>query len=328
MGIGFFPPRCVMPGPTPPAAAGCVDFVFNSQAELEAQFPAVAGVHTLNQDGSYCWGEFALTAGNRVVVPTGMRQLHQGHGPSSEVQFDNGAGVVGFMLDSGSEVMMRDMHITQLGADAIGLRPDGTRVFLSCLIVEADQGVALQHAANDLLAQNVRLIGGTGDQALLLGPGGAAESHWTNLYIEGVTDGNGVTVQEYSTFMWVGGRVENAGGAALDAVEIAAGAGVDISDVSLIGIEFAGTWGDAVQHTSGDVHRCKLDGCSGEPGVGTLVDWLAANIPSPAGLTVVNCNTEISAAGFLQGHSQLSPRCNYKANTNASGLSTETPIVP
>lgn len=324
-GLALYPPHPLGSSAPPPIAASCIDFVINSQAELEALAPNVGNVHTLNQSGSYCWGSFPLDAARRIVVPAAVRQLHQGHGPSSRVVCTNIAGEVGWQLQAGAEVTMRDLTVVQAGQ---GYALDcATDAVFSTFAAEATQGIAFRHSAGEMLASNVNLLGGTGAACLELN-GVFAESHWTNLRIRGVTAGDGVRVTgTYSSFLWVGGRIDNAGGAGLDAVEIAAGAGNVVGDVTIVGIEFGGTWGDAVQHTSGTVDRCGIVGNSAEGGIGTLVDWFAANIPA-GGLTVSANHTFIPVGSYIQNHTVVSARCNYKGNTHSTGLFSETPIVP
>ena len=72
-------------GPAGPAGADCCTPIPDN-ATLTALWPPVAGVHTVAANGCYCFGSFALTAGNRIQVPAGIYCRFTGAGPASELE--------------------------------------------------------------------------------------------------------------------------------------------------------------------------------------------------------------------------------------------------
>ena len=121
------------------AGAGCIDGVINSQAELEALWPNVAGVHTVAADGVYCFGEFALTAGRSIAVPAGRRCRFIGHGSASVVTFNNAGG--GITLAATSEFYADNLVIRQSNAAGSGILTSSAKAVLNKVGFDGD-GVA------------------------------------------------------------------------------------------------------------------------------------------------------------------------------------------
>lgn len=323
MGYGLFGPR---PGFPPSGGGGgagnCVDYAINSAAELEAAFPAAAGVHTLNADGSFCWGRFALTGGNRIAIPANQRQLHMGHGPDSLVSglVDNAL----FTVDANAQTTFRDFAMVNTSTNAASacLNSASFDCKLSCMTMGATV-LGVIHSGGVMLSQNLFIdgfnaatVGGTG----ITLNGNLSESHWTNTRMQNCNSA-GRTTGPYSSAVFVGGRVNNCG----DGFRLEHGAN-SIGDLSVQAMEFQAL-DDAVQWVSGSVNRANVIGNTAAADVTTLVDWQAANIPTDCLLVCGNV-TSINAGSFIQNHAFNSPRANYKCNSRAGGLFSETPIVP
>ncbi len=83
---------------------------------------------------------------------------------------------------------------------------------------------------------------------------------------------------------------------------------------------------DFVRRTGGTVNRATVMGNTlTGTGTASAINWPAANMPT-LGLAVVGNNFNVTTP--FSGFTQASTRVNSKANVSASGLMSETAIVP
>jgi hypothetical protein len=305
-------------GPTGPSGASCVDFVINSQAQLDSVAPPSGNTHTLPSDGTYCFGSFTLTASRQIVVPNGRRVELKGHGTSSQVIGNVGNGAV-FVFQANAIVHLHDMKVenTSTTATPRAIESATTEAYLHDCAILCGSGEGVRVTAGRLFASQMRISNcATGVSCR------GGEVFLVNYDCESLT--NGVSVDAaHGGVQWIGGRIN----AFTNGVRFATGS--TCQSLVLQGVT-AVSGADFVNHVPGSitVNRATIMG-------NTLavtpraITWTAANIPT-GGLAVVGNTFNVNSGPptVFVGFTAASARVNLKANVGPTGLLTETAIVP
>jgi hypothetical protein len=301
-------------GATGPSGASCVDFVINSQAQLDAIAPPSGSIHTLPSDGTYCFGGFTLTAGRQIVVPNARKVELRGHGTSSVVQGNVGNGAV-LVLQANATVHLHDMKVENTSSTATprALESATTEAYLQDVAFLCGNGEGIRVTGGRLFGTQVRI---SNCQTGVSCRGG--EVFLVNYDCESLT--NGVSIDAaHGGFQWVGGRIN------AFTTGLRFNTGSTCQSVVLQGVT-AVSGLDFVSHlpTSVSVNRATIMGNT----VATTtraINWTAANVPT-LGLLIVGNTFNVTTP--FNGFDRTSARVNVKANSGPSGLLSETSLVP
>jgi hypothetical protein len=295
-------------------------YVFETYADIEAAFPAVAGVHTLDETAVYEVAGNIDLDGSRIVI-------------SAQGALLVGAPFVAIISDVAGPVV----HITGTGTKVQGL------TIWNNGDTASDDRCALEVSTPNVQLNGTRAIT-AGNCPTILVTNAAATLLAIGCHVEcaGGTTRAGVRV-EAGVFRAIG--CERVGPAPFVAAFGASVAGIylDACYASATGAasdnfaylsgtalqEFIATncrFGDndiaAVRYVAGSVGYASIVGCTAEGTAG--IDWLAANIPS-GGLAVVAC--QLNCTNPFVNFDEADARVNVKACSGPSALLSETAIV-
>jgi hypothetical protein len=192
-------------GPTGPSGPSCVDFVINSQADLQTIAPHVSNEHILSGNGTYCFGSFAMTAGRKIVIASGAKVELKGHGTTSLLQGDIDGPIL--LLRSGSVVHLHDMKLqnTRTTGTPRSLESDTTEAYIHdiAIMCEFGEGVRVtstQPSGSRFFATQLRI---SNCQTGISCRGG--EVFLNNYDCEALT--RGVSIDgSHGGLQWIGGR--------------------------------------------------------------------------------------------------------------------------
>jgi hypothetical protein len=306
-------------GATGVATASCIDFVINSQADLDAIAPGATD-HVLPADGAYCFGAFTLTPGHRIVVPNGRRVRLQGHGSSSLVSGNVNDGPV-LLLQANATVHAHDFKITNTSTTGSPRAVESATTeayfvnFAAFINVASAVGEGIRVVGGRFFATQLRISNCITGVACRGG-----EVFLTNYDCEALTHGMSIDAN-HSGLQWIGGRINAYTGSGL---QIAA----TVQSIVLHGVTAvtATNGADFVRYVSGTVNRATVMGNT-VTGVGGArgINWASGNLPSTA-LSLVGNTFNVNPP--INGFSAASARVNSKANVSGTGLMTETALVP
>lgn len=303
------------PGPPGPASAGCVDFVINSQADLDSIAPAVNNVHTLSGNGVYCFGAVTLNAQRRIVVPATLKVELSGHGTMSIVSGNVDDGAVFSFETNGTDnaaVHAHDMKITNtstVGAPR-AVQSATTELYVHDLAITCPGGEGIRVTAGRTFATNLRItncLRGVSCQG--------GEVFLENYDCEALTVGVSID-GTHGGMQWIGGRC----GSYTTGLSINA----NCESIVLQGVT-ATSGADFVKWNSGTVNRAQVSGNTVSVTTNGI-DWAAASIPT-IGLSVIGNMFNVSnATSPFVNFTHLTARVNAKANFRVGG--TTPPAVP
>jgi hypothetical protein len=301
-------------GPTGPSGPSCVDFVINSQADLQAIAPHVSNEHILSGNGTYCFGSFAMTAGRKIVIPSGAKVELKGHGTTSLLQGDIDGPIL--LLRSGSVVHLHDMKLqnTRTTGTPRSLESDTTEAYIHdiAIMCEFGEGVRVtstQSSGSRFFATQLRI---SNCQTGISCRGG--EVFLNNYDCEALT--RGVSIDgSHGGLQWIGGRCGS----------YTYGLRINAACYSILLHGVTATSGsEFVRYESGSIDRVNIMGNTVSVTT-TAVNWNSGAIPAD-GLVIVGNNFDMNTP-FGGGFSHTTGRVNSKANTKNGGLMQETPIV-
>jgi len=305
-------------GATGPAGLSCVDFVINSQADLEAIASAGGGTtHTLTADGTYCFGAFTLTPQHSIVVPAGRRVELRGHGTNSLVQgsVDNGP-IFNLQGISGSNATVHIHDFKVNNTSTVGtpraIESSTTEAYIHDFAVLCGSGEGMRITGGRLFATQLRI-----SNCLTGVSCRGGEVFLQNYDCESLTNGVSIDDPSHQGLQWIGGRINS----------YTSGIVVGASCQSIILQGVTGLSGvDFVRRTgSATINRVAIIGNT-LASTTNAINWPNSLGFPQLGLTIVG-NVFNVGTPFV-GFTQTSQRVNSKANVGPSGLMSETPIVP
>jgi hypothetical protein len=295
-------------------------YVFETYADLEAAFPAVAGVHTLDETAVYeVAGNLDLDGGRIVISAQGALLV--------------GAPFVQIISDVAAPVI----HITGTGTKVQGLLVWNNAATASddrCAIEVSTPGVQLDNV-HCLTAGDCPTLLITNAAATVLAIGcqfqcAASTPARAAVRVEaGVFRGIGCERVGPAPFVASFGLVSgiyldscfaSATGAASDYFAYLSGSVLD--EFIATNCRFGENDAAAIGFISSSMGYASVLGCSASGPAG--IDWPAANIPV-RGLTVVACNFDCTVP--FDNFDEADGRVNIKACTGSAGLLSETAIV-
>lgn len=295
-------------------------YTFATYEDLEAAFPALAGVHTLDEAAVYQF------TGDGFSMPNGARIL---------------VTATGAVLDGNAGAVIASAVTDGPVCEFTGARQTVYNVaFSNTDTTASDVRCAVECSAGDQAFYSSTFVVAGDAPAFLLN--GAS----TSVYQSNCRYSSGATTAARACV-----RIENGTFAANTCREIAgvvpfvnlANQCQSLTLINCTGdssenrpsfLRIAGTCGEmllscchmgahsdaAIQYVSGAVGFASVMGCTAYIGGG--ISWPAANIPS-RGLMVLGCNF----SGGFDGFTETDARVNVKACSDNSGLLAETPIV-
>jgi len=286
-------------------------YQFASLDDLEAAFPALGGVHLLDEAAVYQFVGAGFDVGANRIEVTGAGAIVEGQGATTIA----GQNTFAVLKMNGAQQTVRSINVENTGVDGT-LNQCALEVLSSCDVWGGrfsvlNDGSAIQCANNaELTLTAVDAVGTladvyytTGELAMvgcrLLGGGPA-------LVIGGV-GGAFVTLDA----CWCAANKEYG-------IVIEGG----VVRLEVIGTNLGSPQDACILRNSGNVGSCSVVG--GYLGGAVGIDW-AASLPT-RGLLLVGA--DISAATPFVGFDETTARVNVKACSNAGGLAPETPIVP
>lgn len=305
-------------GPPGPAANSCVDFVINSQADLNNATTPSGNDHIVNTDGTYCFGAFSLTPQHRIVVPSGLKVEFLGHGTTSLVSGNVDSGPV-LLIQAGSTVHVHDFKLENTSAVAtpIAMQVETTEAYVHDFAVRCNEGegVRVTTSGARFFASQLRIsncktgISCRGGEVFLI-----------NYDAESVDDAVSVD-STHGGVQWLGGRCANL----TRGLRVQA----DCESIVLQGLT-AVNLVHFVTRIAGTVNRANVNGntvANINTGLGgAAINWASASIPT-GGLVVVGNNFNVPFANVFSGFDHTTGRVNSKANSRDTALMSETPFI-
>lgn len=290
-------------------------YQFATLADLEAAFPAVGGVHTLDELAVYQFVGAGFDLAGNVIAVTGDGAIVEGQGATELT----GESTLGLLRMQGVGQTLQNLRVRNTASDSsldrCGVDCDGGLITLiNCRLEAAGDGVGLVTQGNSNVVAlgvefrqgdlaNVRYVAGN---LTLVAPrftGGAGPAL--------MLDSSGGLTVAMSDSQCVANKTH---GVLVDGNLVA----LLLSNCDLGAPLTAG-----IERTAGTVGACSVVG--GHIGGAAGIVWADASIPT-RGLMVVG--VDISATTPFSGFAADDNRVNVKACVGSAGLLTETAIVP
>lgn len=317
---------------TGPGGAGgqsAWDHIVTDLASWEAAVgPATGGVYSM-PSGSYALkGELVLAQDHRITVPNGAQVLFKSMG--EKVLRANVPGVAGLTVEPGGTLQAEALIVQNSSgsSSSSAVRCEGTLHSTGCFFrAGAASAVFGATIGGGLWIDFGSHFSGTTEGLR----SDALVSDDAEIWLNGTHLSCGFTpglracvciVGKTSTLslqgaFWLEGLQNNPDGIRLEA---------DLSSLQMNGGEASGL-DDAVQYVSGVVQRASIMNFSVSGSVSSAIDWPAANLPSPQGLTLVG-NVYNTSGPAHQNFTATDPRVMVRGCLDSGGPMTETPLVP